>query len=368
MNEGRRAKLRPLFGVIASVCILGAGCHCVPQQSVEHADLPRELAKTSLPDYIIEPPDVLLIDAIRVVPLPSQTVQPLDKLLVQFPADPTALTEKDLDNLSRTGRIVSDIFPVEPDGTVNLGARYGKVRVAGMLFAKVKEAVQVRIEQVTAKTLVDTGKIAVELAESRGTQQIRGDHLVRQDGKVSLGIYGSVRVAGLTLEQAKATIQEYLSRFLLDPEVSVDVAGYNSKVYYIVTDGAGYGEQVARFPITGQETVLDALSQINGLPPVAAKNRVWIARPCPPEMGHDQILPVNWNAIVRGGSTATNYQVFPGDRIYVEAQPLLTLDIALTKIITPMERIFGVSLLGNSTVHSLAGSNNGSGTGTGGGF
>ena len=45
----------------------------------------------------------------------------------------------------------------------------------------------------------------------------------------------------------------------------------NSKVYYIITDGAGSGEQVFRFPVTGSETVLDAISQIGGLPPVSSK-------------------------------------------------------------------------------------------------
>ena len=40
---------------------------------------------------------------------------------------------------------------------------------------------------------------------------------------------------------------------------------YNSKVYYVITEGAGAGDLVARLPITGNETVLDAISQINGL-------------------------------------------------------------------------------------------------------
>src|SRR5205085_11769261 len=189
------------------VAIVATGCQSVAP-IVENPQLPRELCKTTLPDYVIEPPDILLIDALRVVPLPTQSIQPLDRLLIQFPSDPTTLTEKELTDLAQTGRIVGDIIPVEPDGTVNLGARYGKVRVAGMVLAKAREALEQRLKQVTARTLVEKGKVAVELAESRGTQQIRGEHLVRQDGKVGLGIYGSVRVAGLTMEAAKAAIEQ----------------------------------------------------------------------------------------------------------------------------------------------------------------
>src|SRR5262249_33101479 len=61
-------------------------------------------------------------------------------------------------------------------------------------------------------------------------------------------------------------------------ELTLDVAAYNSKYYYVITDGAGYGEQVIRFPYTGNETVLDAVSQIQGLPAVSSKKRVWVAR------------------------------------------------------------------------------------------
>ena len=42
-------------------------------------------------------------------------------------------------------------------------------------------------------------------------------------------------------------------------QAEVDVIAYNSKNYYVITDGAGYGEQVYPFPVMGSETVLDAI-------------------------------------------------------------------------------------------------------------
>ena len=41
--------------------------NCPPEQGRMPA---KELAKVSLPPYVIEPPDILLIDALRVVPKP----------------------------------------------------------------------------------------------------------------------------------------------------------------------------------------------------------------------------------------------------------------------------------------------------------
>jgi polysaccharide export outer membrane protein len=317
--------------------------------------VPRELEKVPLPDYIIEPPDILLLGALRLVPLPTQEIQPLDKLLIQFPSDPSAINEKDLDNLAKTNRVISDVLTVDPSGTVYLGPRYGRVTVAGLLLDKARAAVEKRLKEVTAKELVDAGKFAVELAESRAGQQISGEHLVRQDGKVVLGIYGSVRVSGLTLEQARVAIEEHLSHYLLNPEVSVDIGGYNSKVYYIIADGATYGDQVTRLPIVGGETVLDALSNTTGLGTVASKSRIWLARPAPAGQGENQLLPVDWDAIVRHGSTATNYQVLPGDRIYIAAQPIVTFNNALTKILAPIEHALGITLLGNTVAHELQG-------------
>ena len=47
--------------------------------------------------------------------------------------------------------------------------------------------------------------------------------------------------------------------------------------------------------------------------------RIWVARPTPANHACNQILPVDWLAITQGGSTRTNYQLFPGDRVYVKA-------------------------------------------------
>src|SRR5262249_20095263 len=83
-------------------------------------------------------------------------------------------------------------------------------------------------------------------------QAVRGQHLVRPDGSISVGIFGSVAVGGLTLDEAKLAIASKLNeRSKIDPSIlSVDVLAYNSKFYYVITDGAGYGEQIYRFPVT----------------------------------------------------------------------------------------------------------------------
>jgi polysaccharide export outer membrane protein len=351
MSGTRGAKIVALC-VIAALGTLAAGCH---QQTVYPdscgGQLPKELNKVSLPAYVIEPPDLLLIEAVRVIPLPPYRIEPLDALLIRV--DGTTADQP-----------IAGLYVVESEGTVNLGFSYGSAYIVDM---SLDEATVALTNHLKKAGLADP-KVTVALGQSRARQQIRGEHLVRQDGRVSLGVYGSVPVAGLTLPQAKAVIEQHLSQFLLRPEVSVDVAAYNSKVYYIITDGAGLGKQIYRFPILGNETVLDAMSQINGTPTFAAKNRLWIARPAPDEICKDQILPIDLIAITERGSTETNYQLLPGDRIFVKGDELIRLDNTLAKIVAPMERLFGVSILGASAVRNVGGKfNNGAGgTGTGG--
>jgi polysaccharide export outer membrane protein len=293
-----------------------------------------------LPTYRIETPDLLLINALRVVPLPGHKIEPFDALSVVVANAPPAAP-------------IRDVYPVDQDGTINFGPNYGneRIRVAGLTLAEARAAIVKYLRTHFGK---NEPEVTVTVSQTAGVQDIRGEHIVGPDGTVRLGVYGSVGVAGLTLDEAKAAIESHLSQFLYRPLISVTVIGYNSKVYYVVTDGGGNGEQVIRLPATGNETVLDAISYINGLPPVASKKRVWVSRPAPP--GHPrEILPVNWVAIVRDGETATNYQILPGDRVYVMAKPIVTFDTALARALAPIERVLGVTLLGRTTVAAFEG-------------
>jgi protein involved in polysaccharide export with SLBB domain len=149
---------------------------------------------------------------------------------------------------------------------------------------------------------------------------LAGQHRVGPDGNVNLGSIGSVYVAGLTLRQAQTSIEKALAPHVRSPQVSVDVYAYNSKTYYIITKGGGNGDNVAEFPITGSETVLDAIANLGGVAR-SKPARIFIARPAPNGVGGEQILSVDWNKISLGDSTSTNYQLLPRDRLFIDTRP-----------------------------------------------
>ena len=290
--------------------------------------VPRELTPVSHPPYTVAPPDILWIDALRMVPKPPYRIEPLEVLVIN-------VTET-LPNQPISGQAT-----VSPEGMVNLGFAYGSVHVAGLTLEQAQEAIRQHLSNICAQWPGYGRAVPVALM-----QQVRGQHLIRQDGTISLGTYGSAYVAGMTLDQIKSVLEQHLSKFLLDPQVSVDVFAYNSKVFYIIFDGGGYGQQVFRLPVTGNETVLDAISRVQGLPPVASKRLIWLARPTSACSPCNQILPVDWNAITQAGSTATNYQIFPGDRIFVQSNRLIYAGNLLNQVLNPVEQLMGVTFLG----------------------
>jgi protein involved in polysaccharide export with SLBB domain len=257
---------------------------------------------------------------------------------------------------------------------VHLGPVYGSVKVEGLTVDEAEKAVETHLKGYSRDENgqpvgLKNPQVSVELPDVAGRQQISGEHLVRPDGTVSLGVFGGVYVAGMTLAEVKQAIEVHLSEHIHDPEVSVDVLAYNSKTYYVITDGGGFGEQVVRLPCTGNETVLDAISQIDGLSEVSSKT-IWLARPAPSGVGCAQIMDVHWRDIAAEGITTTNYQILPGDRIYIKADKLITTDNFISKVIAPAERIMGFILLGSgvqSTLRFIHINNRGGGFG-GGGF
>ncbi len=183
--------------------------------------------------------------------------------------------------------------------------------------------------RVPAYTVAPPDMLQIDMTAGLLATPVRGAHLVRPDGTVGLGTYGSAHVTGLTLEQARTAIAKAIVakvgsggktlRQVADG-LSVDVLAYNSRAYYVIRDVEGRGQEVTRLPFTGSDTILDALAQLKDLPP-ASRCRVRVERGPQAGEGRRQVLNVDWLGITRDGLTSTNYQLQPGDRVFVTAAP-----------------------------------------------
>jgi polysaccharide export outer membrane protein len=287
------------------------------------SDLPTELNKVTLPPYRVEPPDILQIEAHRVKPRPDRKIEALDQVVVQAP---------------REGFIesIAGTYVVGADGELYLGTMTGRVSVEGRTLAEAGTAIseQARVRQRLPKAPPVTVTLALPPA-------VTGPHAVRMDGTVNLGVYGEVYVAGLTLAEAREAVEARLRRGQLDAQITVDVQDCNSKVYYVIFDCDGAGQRIITLPFKGGETVLDAVSRAaQGLLVNCSTHRVWLARPAQEPACCRQVLPVDWAAITEGAATGTNYEIFPGDRVYVRADRRGGFRNRLSCLAEPLGRLF----------------------------
>ena len=85
---------------------------------------PREMNKVCLPAYRIEPPDMIQIEMLKLIPRPPYRAEVFDVLQIRANTPP----ENPIDNY----------YMVEAEGTINLGPVYGTVRVAGMTIEEIR--------------------------------------------------------------------------------------------------------------------------------------------------------------------------------------------------------------------------------------
>ena len=240
--------------------LMSCGCQTVrtPEEKISKTNLPREFTKVSMPEYVVEPPDLLLVEVLEALP----------------------------------GRPITNERLVRPDGKISLGF-YGEVYVAGLTTIEIKE------------------KIVLHLRK-----------------------YLSDETLGLIEKNPTTGKFEYVNPRDSN-RVFVDVTAYNSKNYYVQGDVA----QPGRLPITGNETVLDAINYAGGLIPTAAPQNIRLVRPAPPGACCEQVLPVNLAAIISAGDPTTNYQLMPGDRIVVYRDPIVRGTIFIDRLAAPFQTV-----------------------------
>src|SRR4051812_45262531 len=88
--------------------LAACGCQTVrtPETQIAKSCIPRELNKIAMPEYVVEPPDLLRVEVLDALP----------------------------------GRPITGEVLVRPDGTIALGF-YGEVFVSGLTVSEVKEKV-----------------------------------------------------------------------------------------------------------------------------------------------------------------------------------------------------------------------------------
>lgn len=136
---------------------------------------------------------------------------------------------------------------------------------------------------------------------------LSGQYKVGPDGDITLPLFGTIPLQGLTREEAAARIQTRIEEQYRDPRVSVIVEEFNNNNVFLL----GAFEWPGEYKLESQVTLLQALSLAQGFKTTADTSGLTITR------GNDTIYKINLEDLVHGGNMALNVRLFPGDVVYL---------------------------------------------------
>lgn len=154
----------------------------------------------------------------------------------------------------------------------------------------------------------------VEL-EILGRTGTRTTTFVCPDGKIYFDLLNGLDVWGLTLAETKDLLEKELAKYYQKPQVSVLLTSVESKRVWIL----GRLNKSGVYPLSGPMSVIEAISRAGGLftsrfsgttEELADLNHSFLIR-------HGEMLPVNFQRLLRAGDTSQNIYLEPDDFIYL---------------------------------------------------
>lgn len=175
---------------------------------------------------------------------------------------------------------------------------------------------ELALELLPAHVVEPGDTLLVQPVELDAPFRLPPDQPVQPDGTIDLGQFGRPVVAGRTLAQIETVVRDSIKAKAKDaPAVTVRLLSRPGNVFYVLGEVNAPGA----FPISGRDTVLSAITQAGGPTRTASLQNVVMSRPTAPE-GCRVVYPVCYDNIVQLGDTTTNYQLRPGDRVYVPSK------------------------------------------------
>jgi len=135
------------------------------------------------------------------------------------------------------------------------------------------------------------------------------DLVVRPDGNISMPLIQDVMAEGRTAVELAEQIQQKLTAFIKEPQVSVIVLQINAPKFYVI----GNVVRPGTYPLRGETSVLQALSLAGGFTQFASLKNIKLIRSI---AGRQEVRRINYNKLIDDGGEG-NYFLGSGDTIVV---------------------------------------------------
>ena len=134
---------------------------------------------------------------------------------------------------------------------------------------------------------------------------------IGKDGLVQLPLLGEIKLGGLSVRNATSLIREkYNADYLVNPQVYLDIAGYNASKFTII----GQVGRPGTYDCSGSESIglLEAIGMAGGFTRIADRGHVIVKR-----HDGDAIKTMKINAKKLSDSGVDRFEIQPGDVIDV---------------------------------------------------
>ena len=157
---------------------------------------------------------------------------------------------------------------------------------------------------------------------------------VRPDGRISMDLIGDVDVEGRTIAEVRAEITRRMSEYIVRPDVTVVLARSNSRRIYV------FGEVriTGAYPIIGNIDARGALGLAGG---PTRFSKLSTSRLVRQEAAGQRVYQVNLEAITLYGDGRTNYELQPGDVLYVPPNAFARVGYAIGVVLFPLQQVLG---------------------------
>ena len=246
---------------------------------------PKELLKQPLPNYILEIGDTVLIEAVK---------------------------------FDATIRLPGDQI-IKPDGHISLG-EFGEYMAHGKTIEQIALETQQMIDDKVRTDLEIAFEIERRQRESdqlladRRNAAAAGDEDDDDEDEDFADDENDLSLSSIEDEESRVALERRIVDAVLSNEISVRLVTWDSKKIYVLGEVNSPGS----FDYNGTHTVLDALIEAGGITSGANEHKILVARPTTCNSCRI-VMTVCYDQIVQLGDTTSNYQLQPGDRVFVPA-------------------------------------------------
>lgn len=133
--------------------------------------------------------------------------------------------------------------------------------------------------------------------------------VVRPDGNVSFPLVGEIHAEGMTISQFTDVLQQGLARYIVDPDVSVNISKLGRVRVYVF----GEVKKPGAVELEKGHTVIDAIGAAQGFTRDTAKKKIFLIHQDQPK----SLIPINLNNMLKTGDMSQNVTLREGDILYL---------------------------------------------------